>query len=62
MNFRPSLPRTIFALSSALSAPLALAHEGHGMPGVSHWHSTDALGFVAIVAAVAAYAWFKGDR
>ena len=39
----------------ALSAA-SQAHEGHGLPGVSHWHSTDVLGY-AIVAAVAATVW-----
>jgi Co/Zn/Cd efflux system component len=38
--------------------PLAQAHEGHGLPG-SHWHSTDALGFVAVLVVVAAIWWAK---
>lgn len=45
---------TLLALL-ALSAA-AHAHEGHGLPGASHWHSTDVLGYV-IVAAVAATVW-----
>jgi hypothetical protein len=34
-----------------------LAHEGHGVPGASHWHATDALGFAAAVGAALVPAW-----
>jgi hypothetical protein len=55
--------RTIVALSATLAAPFAWAHEGHGMPGVAHWHDTDAWGFIAMAAlAAATYNWFKGDK
>ena len=33
-------------------APGAWAHEGHGL-GTTHWHATDALGFVVAAALVA---------
>jgi hypothetical protein len=36
------------------------AHEGHGLPGISHWHSTDVLGFVVVAALIAGVIWFKG--
>ena len=44
----------------AVSAPtVVLAHDGHGLFG-SHWHSTDVLGFVAVlVIALAASFWSK---
>ncbi len=42
--------------ASAASIP-ALAHDGHGLGG-SHWHSTDAWGFVALALAVVAAMWF----
>lgn len=36
-----------------LAAPgLALAHGGHGLPGLSHWHATDTLLVLATVAAL----------
>jgi len=37
-------------------APLALAHEGHGLPA-PHWHATDTLGFVVLALIVAAALW-----
>ncbi len=49
-------------LLAALTLPaVALAHEGHGLPGLSHWHSTDVLGFVAILA-VAFLVWHGGRK
>ena len=52
------------ALLSTLStlAGSALAHEGHGLPGMAHWHATDVLGFVAIGAVLAAVIWFSGRK
>ena len=42
-------------LGFALCLP-ALAHEGHGLEGASHYHATDVWGFVAFACA-AAIAW-----
>jgi hypothetical protein len=39
---------------------LAHAHEGHGMPGVSHWHGSDVLGFVLALGVVALLIWLGG--
>ncbi len=36
----------------------AFAHDGHGLSG-SHWHSSDAWGFVAL-GVIAMAAWFIG--
>ena len=47
---------TALAGLSAL-ATSAQAHEGHGLPGASHWHSTDAIGYVVLAAVVAAALW-----
>jgi hypothetical protein len=47
---------TLAALTDA-----ALAHEGHGLPGASHWHSTDTIGFL-LVAGVAAAMWFTRKK
>ena len=35
---------TLTALSHS-----ALAHEGHGLPGISHWHSTDVIGYLDVL-------------
>jgi hypothetical protein len=42
---------------------LALSHNGHGLEG-SHWHASDAWGFVAfaVVAGVALWLGKGGDR
>ncbi|MDQ3060115.1 MAG: hypothetical protein M3R45_11430 [Pseudomonadota bacterium] len=45
--------------ASALLATGALAHEGHGISGSSHWHITDAWGFVALAAAVGVAIWLS---
>jgi MYXO-CTERM domain-containing protein len=45
------------ALAAVVTAPTALAHEGHGLPGVSHWHATDAA-WLAMGLAAAALAWW----
>jgi hypothetical protein len=47
--------RKLTALLAALAAP-AFAHEGHGLLG-SHWHASDAWGYV-LIAALAAAAWW----
>ena len=42
-----------------LAAPLAAAaHDGHGASG-THWHATDAWGFIALALALAAAVWFS---
>jgi hypothetical protein len=41
-------------------ATSTFSHETHGLTG-SHWHATDALGFVA-VAALVAVAWWLSAR
>jgi hypothetical protein len=44
-----------------LGAPAAFAHEGHGAPGIAHWHASDAWGFV-IGAVLLAFAIWLGRR
>jgi hypothetical protein len=46
------------ATAAGLTPFAALAHEGHGLPGASHWHATDALGFVAVLAVAAGLVWW----
>jgi hypothetical protein len=51
--------RFVSALALLALPALALAHEGHGMEGVTHWHATDTWGFVITAAVVVAtVAWF----
>ena len=46
------------AASLALASFGAHAHEGHGLPGVAHWHASDTWGWLAVAAiAAAAFAW-----
>ena len=40
----------------------AQAHEGHGMPGTAHWHSTDVWGFVVVGGLIAFIIWMKGRK
>ena len=50
----------LFTLSCAalcLPASVACAHDGHGLGG-THWHATDALGFVVAAALIAAAFYF----
>ena len=51
-----------FLLSAALlslgAALPALAHEGHGLPGSAHWHSTDVIGYL-LAAGIVALLWFN---
>jgi hypothetical protein len=51
-----SLLRTALFSVPALLAAVAHAHDGHGLLG-THWHATDALGFVAVAALIAAAIW-----
>jgi hypothetical protein len=39
----------------------AFAHEDHGLEG-SHWHATDAVGFVVLAALVALAIWLGKGR
>ncbi len=45
----------------ALVATAASAHEGHGLPGTSHWHASDTLGLLLVVV-LAAGAWIISRR
>ncbi len=52
-------PRTLTAALLAWAGTAAQAHEGHGLPGISHWHATDALVLVGVVAVAAAGLWWS---
>ena len=49
-------------LGTGLTHLQALAHEGHGLPGFSHWHDTDVFGFVAVALLVAGAIWMRGRK
>ena len=50
--------KRIAALLLAAALP-AFAHEGHGLPGASHWHATDTLGLLLVAALAGAALWFS---
>jgi hypothetical protein len=46
----------LFAITTLGLADLASAHEGHGLPGASHWHVGDVSLFV-LAAGVGLAVW-----
>ena len=43
----------------ATVANAAWAHDGHGLTASTHWHATDAWGFVALAGMIALALWFS---
>jgi hypothetical protein len=65
-HLEPLMPKQILNqlafLFALLACAPALAHDGHGLSG-SHWHVTDAWGFVALGLGLVAAIWFsKGGK
>jgi len=57
------MKKMIFALTPMAWTRLVWAHEGHGLPGSSHWHVSDLMGFALALAIVIGAIWFTGrDR
>ena len=52
-----ALRRGTAFLGAAATPLLARAHEGHGLPGASHWHATDAAACAIAAVAVALVLW-----
>jgi hypothetical protein len=50
--------KRLTALVATVTTLPALAHEGHGLFG-SHWHATDALGFVGVAALIGFAIWMS---
>jgi hypothetical protein len=50
----------LIVLSAASFSHCVQAHDGHGLGG-SHWHPTDALGFIAVLVVLAAV-WWAGRK
>ena len=53
--------KTIACILTSAMATVAVAHEGHGLGHSTHWHATDAIGFV-IAAALVALAVYFGKK
>jgi hypothetical protein len=53
--------KTAITTLLSLAAMAASAHEGHGLPGASHWHASDTLGLLLVVV-LAAGAWIISRR
>ena len=51
------MKKFVLLFTSAI-ATAALAHDGHGLGGSTHWHASDALGFVIAAALVAVAVYF----
>jgi hypothetical protein len=50
--------KSLLTLSAAFAYLPAFAHDGHGLFG-SHWHATDALGFVVVGGLIALAVWLS---
>ena len=50
--------KSLMATTLASAALAVQAHEGHGLFG-SHWHATDALGFVGVAALIGFAIWLS---
>ncbi len=50
--------QTLLAVAATLATLPAFAHDGHGLFG-SHWHPTDALGFVAVAGLIVLAVWLS---
>ena len=47
------------ALAVLASTGLAQAHEGHGLPGLSHWHAGDVGVLLALAAVIGLGLWLS---
>lgn len=52
--------KPLIAIAATLLAQgAAHAHEGHGLPGPSHWHPTDTVGILLAAVGVIAIVWIS---
>jgi hypothetical protein len=42
-----------------LATATAQAHQGHGLPGASHWHATDTAGLLLVAVLAAGALWLS---
>jgi hypothetical protein len=52
------MKHTLSSVLGLITALAAQAHPGHDMPGSSHWHATDVLGYLAVAAVAVGAAWW----
>ncbi len=50
--------KSLLTIATSLITLPAFAHDGHGLFG-SHWHATDALGFVVVGGLIALAVWLS---
>jgi len=55
------MSRFAAGLWATLGAGLAAAHEGHGLAN-PHWHASDLLGPLLLVAVAAGALWWRGRK
>jgi hypothetical protein len=51
----------LVAASLVGAAPIASAHEGHGLD-LTHWHATDAWGLLWLGVVAALYVWMRRGK
>ena len=47
----------LLIFGAAVAPTLAVAHDGHGMPSVMHFHASDAWGFAMLAAVAVGVFW-----
>jgi hypothetical protein len=52
-----TMSKHLAILGPLLGVGWARAHEGHGLPGLSHWHADDVAGLLALVVAAGLGLW-----
>jgi hypothetical protein len=56
---RSASMKKLITVALAALPLLASAHEGHGLPGASHWHATDTAGLLLVLGAALALVFFS---
>jgi hypothetical protein len=51
--------KQLMTLGGLACAGLAQAHEGHGLPGLSHWHAGDVGVLLALAAVIGLGLWLS---
>jgi hypothetical protein len=54
--------KKLSVLFPLLLAAAAQAHEGHGLPGATHWHASDAWGLALALAIGAGAVWLSARK